>query len=217
MPLTLHYHPLSSFCWKTLIALYENKTMFTPHLVDLGNEASRAEFLRLWPIGKFPVLRDEARNQTIPESTIIIDYLAQHYPGRTALIPADPDAARAVRLRDRFYDLYLQMPMQDVVGDRLRPAGQKDPYGVEKARTRIRGTLDMIEQQMATNTWAMGGDFTLADCSASPALYYANKVVPFADSHPGAFAYLGRLMARPSFARVLKEAEPYFKFFPQEN
>ncbi len=216
MSLILHYHPLSSFCWKTLIALYENDTAFTPHLVDLGNEASRGEFLRLWPIGKFPERRDGARGQTIPESTIIIDYLAQHYPGRARLIPADPDAAREVRLRDRFYDLYLHTPMQDVVGDRLRPAGQKDPYGVEKARARIRGTLAMVEQQMEGKTWAMGNDFTLADCSASPALYYANKVLPFADSHPRAMAYLGRLMARPSFARVLKEAEPYFKFFPQE-
>ena len=189
MSLILHYHPLSSFCWKTLIALYENDTAFTPHLVDLGNEASRGEFLRLWPIGKFPVLRDGARGQTIPESTIIIDYLAQHYPGRARLIPADPDAAREVRLRDRFYDLYLHTPMQDVVGDRLRPAGQKDPYGVEKARARIRGTLAMVEQQMEGKTWAMGNDFTLADCSASPALYYANKVLPFADSHPRAMAW----------------------------
>lgn len=133
MTLTLHYHPLSSFCWKALIALYDNDTKFTPHLVDLGNETSRAEFLRLWPIGKFPVLRDEARNQTFPECTIIIDYLAQHYPGRAALIPSDANRAREVRLRDRFYDLYLHMPMQDVVGDRLRPAGQRvlkeaEPY-----------------------------------------------------------------------------------------
>ncbi len=216
MTLTLLYHPLSSFCWKVLIALYENDTKFTPKLVDLGNEASRAEFLLLWPIGKFPVLRDKARNQTIPESTIIIDYLAQHYPGRVALIPSDADHARQVRLRDRFYDLYLHVPMQDVVGDRLRPAGQKDPYGVDKARARMRTSLGMIEEQMTTNTWAMGRAFTLADCSASPALFYANKVLPCVDSHPNAARYLDRLMARPSFARVLKEAEPYFRFFPQE-
>ena len=67
MSLTLHFHPLSSFCWKALIALYENDTPFTPNLVDLGNEAERAALLKLWPIGKFPVLRDDARDQTVPE------------------------------------------------------------------------------------------------------------------------------------------------------
>ena len=64
MSLTLYYHPLSSFCWKALIALYENATPFTPHLVDFGDLIARAKFYELWPIGKFPVLRDEARDRT---------------------------------------------------------------------------------------------------------------------------------------------------------
>jgi glutathione S-transferase len=28
MSLTLHMHPLASYCWKVLIALYENDTPF---------------------------------------------------------------------------------------------------------------------------------------------------------------------------------------------
>src|ERR1700704_147574 len=112
MALTLYFHPLSSFCQKALVALYENDTPFTPHIVDLGDECARAAFLKIWPIGKFPVLRDDANDRTIPESSIIIEYLAQHYPGRTPLVPADADLARQTRLRDRFYDLYVNMPMQ---------------------------------------------------------------------------------------------------------
>src|SRR5688500_13756909 len=115
MSLKLYYHPLASFCWKTLIALYENATPFEPLLVDLSAADSRATLLRLWPIGKFPVLRDEARDVTVPESSIIIEYLAQHYPGRAALIPADAELAREVRLRDRFYDHYVHQPMQKIV------------------------------------------------------------------------------------------------------
>jgi glutathione S-transferase len=102
MTLKLYFHPLSSFCQKVLIALYENDTPFEPQIVDLGNETSRAEFLKVWPVGKFPVLRDDAKDRTVPESSIIIEYLAQHYPGRTQLVPADPEAARETRLRDRF-------------------------------------------------------------------------------------------------------------------
>jgi glutathione S-transferase len=215
MSLTLHFHPLSSFCWKALIALYDNGVPFTPLPVDLTNEAERAALLKLWPIGKFPVLRDDARDQTIPESSIIIEYLDEHYPGRTPFIPEDTDLAWQTRLRDRFYDLYVHLSVQKVVGDRLRPDGKKDPHGVEEAKVQLRRCYDTIERQMAGSTWAMGDAFGLADCAALPSLFYGNKVEPFGDAHKNVAAYLERLQARPSVARVLKEAEPYFKFFPQ--
>ena len=217
MSLTLHFHPLSSFCWKALIALYENDTPFTPHMVDLGNEAERAALLKLWPIGKFPVLRDDNKDRTVPESSIIIEYLDDHYPGRTRFIPADEKLALQTRLRDRFYDLYVHLSMQKIVGDRLRPEGKKDPQGVEEARARLQSCYDMIDKDVATKTWAMGEAFSIADCAASPALFYANKVVPLSDSHKNLAAYLDRLTTRPSFARVIKEAEPYFAMFPQET
>jgi glutathione S-transferase len=213
--LTLHFHPLSSFCWKVLIALYENDTPFTPNMVNLGDEAERAALLKLWPVGKFPVLRDDARDQTIPETSIIIEYLDRHYPGRVRFIPADPDLALQTRLRDRFYDCYVHLSMQKIVGDRLRPEAAKDPHGVEEARARMRSCYDMIDQQMTSSSWAMGEAFGLADCAAFPALFYSDKVEPLGEKHGNAAAYLERLKARPSVARVLKEAEPYFKMFPQ--
>lgn len=215
MSLTLYYHPLSSFCQKVLIALYENATPFTPHLVDFGDTASRKAFLEIWPIGRFPVLHDTTDDRTIPESNIIIEYLAQHYPGKTQLIPADPDLARQTRLRDRFFDLYVNVPMQKIVTDRLRPEGRHDPEGVDQARALMKTALDMIDEEIATHTWAMGDTFSMADCAAAPALAYANRVLPFAQTHKHAAAYLDRLTNRPSFARALREAEPYLKNFPQ--
>jgi glutathione S-transferase len=215
MSLKLYYHPLASFCWKALIALYETDTPFTPHIVDLGDAASRADFTRIWPIGKFPVLRDEAKDRTIPESSIIIEYLDQHYPGRTRLVATDSDLARQTRFRDRFYDLYVHQPMQKIVADRLRPEGRTDPHGVEEARALLTTSLGMIDRDMAAKTWTMGDTFTMADCAAAPALFYANKVMPFIETHRNAAAYLERLMQRPSFARVLQEAQPYFKMFPE--
>jgi glutathione S-transferase len=217
MSLTLHFHPLSSFCWKVLIALYENDTPFTPNVVDLGNEAERAALLKLWPIGKFPVLRDDTLDRIIPETSIIIEYLDNQYPGHTRFIPADEKLALQTRLRDRFYDLYVHLPMQKIVGDRLRPQGRKDPHGVEEAKAQIQSCYGMIDKDIGTKTWVMGDAFSLADCAAAPALFYANKVVPFGGSHKNLTAYFDRLTARPSFARVIKEAEPYFAMFPQET
>jgi glutathione S-transferase len=218
MSLTLYFHPLSSFCQKALVALYENDTPFTPRIVDLGNAASSAEMKTLWPLGKFPVLRDDALGRTVPEGSIIIEHLAQHYPGKTPLVPADPDLAIATRLRDRFYDLYVNTPIGKIVTDRLRPADRKDPHGVEEAKKLLRTACDMVERDtagMGPKTWAMGDVFTMADCAAAPALFYANLLMPLRDSHKSVAAYLDRLMQRPSFGRAVREAQPYLAMMPK--
>jgi glutathione S-transferase len=212
MSLKLYFHPLSSFCQKVLIAFYENETPFEPHIVDL---ASSADFKKVWPIGKFPVLRDDARDRTVPESSIIIEYLSQHYPGETQLVPADADLARQTRLRDRFFDLYVNVPMGKIVTDRLRPTGKNDPHGVEEARKLLQISCGMIDREMGTKTWAMGDAFSMADCAAAPALFYANMVMPFGDNQKNVAAYLARLMGRPSFARVVREAQPYLALVPK--
>ena len=217
MSLTLHFHPLASFCWKPLIAFYENDTPFTPVIVDLGDEQSRAAFLKISPTGKMPALRDDTRDCTVLESTIVIEYLTAHCPGPVELIPGDVDLAIKVRQADRFYDFYVQEPMQKIVADRLRPGDKTDPFGVEQARAQLRNSYAIIEQDMRSRSWAMGEAFTMADCAASPALFYANKVEPFGENYPAMKRYHDRLLARASFARVIEEAQPYFKLFPYNN
>jgi glutathione S-transferase len=214
--LRLHYHPLSSFCWKVLIPLYENGTPFEPVFVDLGDEASRAAFLKVWPMGKFPVLEDTDRGEIVPESTIIIDYLDRYLPGAVRFTPADPDLAWRVRLWDRFFDLRVHEQMQRVVADRNRRTDQKDPFGVADARRQLANAYCVLESEAVSRTWFSGDAFGLADCAATPALYYANRVQPFGPEHPALKAYLDRLMARPSFVRVFEEAGPYLHYFPEE-
>lgn len=206
----LYYHPLSSFCWKVLIALYEMELDFERHVVDLGDAGERAAFAKVWPLAKFPVL--EIDGEAIPESTMIIERLAMQHGG--ALVPAAPEAAWRVRTADRFYDLYAQVPMQKIVTDNLRPEGGRDRLGVAQARAQLDIALALVDQNMAGKIWAVGEVFSMADCAAAPALYYADRVAPFASRLPHAYAYLERLKQRPSFARVLNEAEPYLAMFP---
>jgi glutathione S-transferase len=215
MLLQLYSHPLSSFCQKVLVALYENGTPFEARMVDFSDAESNAALKALWPVGKIPVLRDERRGRTIPETTIIIEYVERHYPGKTKLLPVDSDLAGAVRLEDRFYDLYVNAPMQKIVGDRLRPAASKDPFGVEDARSVLSVSYGMIERKLSSGVWAAGDDFSMADCAAAPALFYANMVQPFGEAQAHVAAYLRRLKERPSFARVLREAEPYLNLVPK--
>src|SRR5688572_6202113 len=133
MSLTLYFHPLASFCHKVLVALYENGTPFEPKIVDFAEEDSRAELFARWPVGKIPVLHDRERNRIVPETSIIIEYLDEHYAGPTRFIPRDIEAALEVRLWDRFFDFYVQSPMQKIVTDRLRPEGSHDHHGVAEA------------------------------------------------------------------------------------
>lgn len=208
----LYYHPLSSYCWKVLIALYESGVPFEPRM--LADEASADEWQALWPIGKFPVLRDPARGATVAEASIIIEYLALHDPGTFRPIPADPDAALEVRLMDRLFDNYVMSPMQALVLDRMRPEEARDSIARDQARTMLAKAYALIEGRMAGRTWAAGENFTLADCAAAPSLFYANRIVPMGAAYPALAAYLDRLIARPSVARVLAEKEPYWSMFP---
>ena len=217
MSLTLYFHPLASFCWKALVALYENDTPFEPLIVDLGNASSRDSFAKVWPPAKFPVLRDNTRGATVAEATVVIEYLDAFHPGATRFIPADTDLAWQARMWDRVFDHYIHEPMQKIVGDRIRPDGKKDPHGVEQAEATIRETYTLLDHQIGAKPWAMGESFSIVDCAAAPALSYATTLVPFGPEHRDLSAYLDRLIARPSFARVLEEAKPYFQFYPNET
>jgi glutathione S-transferase len=212
MALTLYYHPFSSYCWKVLIPLYEAGTPFTPRKID--DPEAAAEWKRLWPIARFPVLVDESSGRTLPEATIIIEYLDSNYPGPRPLFPTDPELRLEVRLLDRFFDNYLHAPMQKIVFDRLRETGRKDAQGVEEAHTMLDTSYAWLDSRMADHEYAVGDNFTLADCAAAPALFYADWVHPIGDAFPNVAAYRARLLARPSVRRVVDDARPSRAFFP---
>lgn len=216
MTLRLHEHPYSSYCQKVRIALYELGAPFEPVVVNFGDPDSRAAFEALWPVAKFPVLEDTERGETVPESSIIIEYLETHYPGPAPLIPRDPAQALTARLWDRFFDLHIQNHMQAIVGNRLRPAGEKDPFGSADAHRRLGRAYDVLEARLGDGPWMLGEAFTIADCSAAPALRYADRLQSL-DGHPKAAAYLKRLLERPSFVRALEDAAPFGDLMPKET
>jgi len=211
--LTLYFHPLSSFCQKVLIALYENGTPFKGHFLNLMDPAEKANFRDLWPVGKMPVLIDDGRGVTFPETTIIIEYLKQHYPGTRPLLPRAPDTLLDARLWDRVVDSYLHVPMHKVVTDIFRPKGANDPHGVADAKASIRTVYGMINKRVAGRIFLCGEDFSIADCAATPA-FYTSVAVSFADGQKNLAAYFERLMVRPSVKRAIEEAKPFFKYFP---
>jgi glutathione S-transferase len=210
MSLTLYYHPLSSFCHKVLIALYENNVEFERRVIEFGNEADRAELQAIWPFNKFPVIRDDARQRDVAESTIIIEYLDRYFAGEQPLIPTDWETAFEVRFWDRVFDNYVQRPMQQIVSGRLK-ADQANPTNEHAA---LKTAYEMINRQMASRTWVSDKHFSMADCAAAPALFYASTLQPFPEDCVHLRDYFERLVTRPSVRRVLEEAKPYFSLYP---
>jgi glutathione S-transferase len=212
MSLTLFAHPFSSYCQKVLIALYENRTPFEFRMLGPDDEQSAAEHAARWPLRRMPMLVDAGC--TVVEASIIIEHLGLHHPGPVRLIPDDPRAALGVRMMDRFFDNYVMTPMQKIVVDRLRPAEARDAYGVAQARDLLDTAYRWLDDTLAGREWAAGGGFSLADCAAAPALFYADWAHPIEAASSNVHAYRRRLLARPSFARAVDEARPYRPDFP---
>ena len=212
MPLALFAHPFSSYCQKAMIALYENETPFTLRLLDHNDPATLAEFAALWPVKRFPLLLDGER--PIAEATIIVEHLSLHYPGPVKLLPDAPDTLLEVRFVDRFFDNYVQTPQGKIVRDALHEGHERDPKGVADARAMLDTAYAWLEKRMAGREWAVADRFSLADCSAAPALFYADWTHPISDAFPNVRAYRNRLNARPSFARAIDEARSYRSLFP---
>lgn len=214
MSLRLYFHPFSSFCQKVLTALYDRGIPFEPRVVDLGAPGERAVLEALWPMGKFPVLRDEAADTTLAEASLIIEYL-DRFGTSVKMVPGERDEALEVRLWDRVFDLYVEHPLQRVVKNALRPEAARDPQCVEEEKAVLRRAYDLAEARLKEirAEWIAGGAFSLADCAAAPSLFYARMVEPFGE-RPALGGYFERLRARPSFARAVDEARFFRPFFP---
>jgi glutathione S-transferase len=205
----IYGHPFSSYTWKVLIPLWENDTPFTFRMLGPDDPENGAQFARLWPVGKFPLLVDGDR--VVPESTAIIDYLDAHRPGPVRFVP-DGEAGLEARLMDRIFDNHVMANMLRFVIDAMKPPERRDPEDVAAAATALDTIYGWLDGVMASREWGAGDAFTLADCAAAPALFYADWVHPIPDGPLK--AYRQRLLARPSVAKAVDGARPYRPLFP---
>lgn len=212
MTLALYGHPFSSYTQKALVALYENATPFEFRLIAPDEPENAAEWLRRWPLRKFPLLVDG--DHSVVETSVIIEYLQLKFPGPARLIPADPTAALDVRFLDRFFDLHVMDPMQLAVNAKLGVLPMKSEEGLSIAGERLERAYAWLENHLAGKAWAAGADFTMADCAAAPSLFYADWTHQISEAFPTLRAYRARLLVRPSFARAVEEARPFRSYFP---
>lgn len=208
----LFAHPFSSYCWKVLIALYENGTPFRFRMLAPEGGENHAEWERRWPMKKMPVLVDG--DLTVVETDAIVEYLDRRHPGPVRLLPDDPAEAVEVRMLTRIFDDYVMGPMFACVRESFRPSDARDPLGVAEALAQLDTIYPWLDARLAGRAWTAGERFTLADCTAGPSLFYADWVRPIPEALTTLRAHRAKLLARPSMARCVEDARPYRPLFP---
>ena len=209
MSLALYAHPFSSFCWKVQIVLEADGTRYEYRNVDPSNPGVMDELKSLWPLGKFPLLVDDG--EIVAETSCIIEHLQARHPGPNRWIP-DGEHGRRVRFLDRFFDLHIQGNFQPSVNQAIWPDGEGK--AAKRGIEALRVAYDWLEKNLPEGEWAAGDTFTLADCAAAPALFYADWVDEIGDSRPRLKAYRARLLAHPAVQKSVEGARPYRKYFP---
>ncbi|NNB84933.1 glutathione S-transferase family protein [Corallococcus exiguus] len=212
MSLAVYGHYFSSYTQKVLIALYENGTPFEFRSISPETPEHSAEWLRRWPLRKFPLLVDGECN--VVETSIIIEYLQNIHPGPVRLLPGDPMAALDVRFLDRFFDLHVMNAAQHAVDGALTGDPVKRQDGMKLAVEKLERAYGWLEGHLDGRPWVAGNDFTMADCAAAPSLFYADWTHRIPESCPKLRAYRARLLARPSVARAVDGGRPYRPLFP---
>lgn len=212
MSLVLYGHHFSSYTQKVIIALYENALPFEFRNIGPETPEHTAEWMRRWPLRKFPLLLDGERD--VVETSIIIEYLQLKHPGPVRLLPDDPMAALKVRFLDRFFDLHVMDAAQHAVNGALTGKADRREEGVALSKEKLERSYAWLDGELQGRTWAAGDAFTLADCAAAPSLFYADWIHEIPEAYPTLRAYRARLLKRPSFARAVDEARYFRQHFP---
>jgi glutathione S-transferase len=158
MTIAFYEHPFSSYVQKA----YEKGILFESKMID-GSEPVASEFAALWPIQRFPVIVDDG--QFVFEATGIIEYLEARFPETARLIPSDLPLAAEVRMWDRFFDNYVSYPQGRLV---FMAIGREpdDGKGGAAWKSMLETSYTLLDRRMAGRTWAVGENFSLADCAA---------------------------------------------------
>ena len=219
MALIVYGGAISPFVRKVRVTLTEKGVDYTLDQVNPFNPPK--EFLEISPLKRIPVLRDTDRPEpnTLPDSSIICDYLEHKYP-TPALYPADPfERAKAL-----WYEEYADSAMASAFGPGLfferivkrMLRGQTDEDACRKSLTeKIPPLFDHLEIEVAGKDFLTGGAFSIADISVGTQFVNFIHAGEAVDSvrWPKLAAYVARIHARPSFAALITEETPLIRHF----
>ena len=198
---------LSNFASKCRLAIYEKNAAV--EIVPIpGGDLKSPEFLKIYPMGKTPVL--EVDGKMIGESEVINEYLEERFPEKP-LLPKDPEGRARSRGLSRFHDLYLEPPLRALFPQ--ASAKEKDQKLIGEKLAEVKTRLDQLETMLSAGPYALGSAFTLADCALVPTFFFMNLMLPmiggpaFTEGRPKLAAWWTKVQERPSVQKVLAEQQ----------
>jgi glutathione S-transferase len=200
--LKFYYTPLSVNARRVWITLLEKQLPFESILLNLDGDQFSAEFTRINPLQRVPVVVDEGLR--LVESLAILEYLEAKYPA-VALMPHNVDEIALIRMICLISLTDLQpatLPlMKQLVGLIV------DSVTLQTAQQRIIQILQFFEDLLRERTYIAGNNFTLADIVAGTLVpsvaMFGITIEPF----PKLAAWLERLSLRESFRQTAPSPE----------
>ena len=211
---TLYGAPISPFARKVMVALAEKGMAYdhdpvAPAVAPANmNRVSK----ELSPLGRIPAYRDG--DFAVADSSVIIAYL-ERVKSSPPLYPSEThDYARALWFEE-YGDGGLAPIMgtkiffQKVVGPMLFKQPTDEAVVNKAINEELPPLFDYLESQLGSGDWLVGGRFSIADIGVGSPFAQASfvGVSPDAKRWPKLAAYVGRTLARPSFADAIGKAK----------
>ncbi|MFN8641405.1 MAG: glutathione S-transferase family protein [Candidatus Binatia bacterium] len=193
----LYDYPDCPFAQKVRVVLAEKELEYETVFVDLrtGEHRQNAEFLKLNPYGKVPILIDD--EVVVYDSTIINEYLEDEYP-IPSLMPEDSAAKARVRTLEDYCDNSFLPSAGFVQAELSKPVEEQDQERLSRYRTELQRGLKRLEVFLGGKEYLVG-DFSLADVAFVPALLILPRLgVDVDPALRGVTAWINRLKQRPS-------------------
>ena len=201
MAITLYHDTPSSNSDRVKIALAEKGLSWEGMRVRLANkEQKNADFLRLNPYGKIPVLVEDGK--VLFESCIINEYLDEKFPN-PPLMPKDPYLRGRGRILVDYALNFAHEPYWALRGEMFKPEAARDPTIVEEKRRILTDLFLYLEAALGDQSFFLG-DLSLTDIAILPRLLRMESygALP-SPSLPRLGAWLKRMKARPSVQGIL--------------
>src|SRR5213594_594440 len=202
MTINLHYHPLSTYSRRVLIALIEKQISHELVALDLtARKHKEPAYLALNPYGRVPTLEDDGF--VLYESTAILDYLEATH-STPPLVPADARGRALVAMHMKLCDIQLARQTGIIIfPKRFLPKERWDEAAMAQAKKEIEKHLAIVEQQLAGKEWMVGERYSLVEVCYTPFVEFFSlmEITP----PPAVAAWTARMLGRPS-ARETKPA-----------
>jgi glutathione S-transferase len=202
MGIKLHYHPLSTYSRRVLIAFAEKQIPHELVVVDMAARKHREQpYLELNPYGRVPTLEEDGF--VLFESPAILTYLEATWPNQS-LVPADSRGRALVDMHMKLCDLQFARHAGTIVfPKRFLPKEKWNIAAIADAKAEIEKHLAIVDKQLAGKTYLAAEEFSLADLCYLPFLEFLPLMEIAPPSHVAAWSE--RLLARPSAAATRPE------------